>query len=40
MEDMAVSFWKGRRVLVPVDKLTYIEIAEAEGRRVGFGAAM
>jgi hypothetical protein len=31
---------KGRRVLVPVDKLTYIEIAEAEGRRVGFGAAM
>jgi Protein of unknown function (DUF3107) len=31
---------KGRRVLVPVGKLAYIEIAEAEGRRVGFGAAM
>ncbi len=31
---------KGRRVLIPVNKLAYIEIAEAEGRRVGFGAAM
>ncbi len=29
---------KGRRVLVPVDKLAYVEIAEAEQRRVGFGA--
>ncbi|MCW2674345.1 MAG: hypothetical protein JWP14_2934 [Frankiales bacterium] len=29
---------KGRRVLVPADKLAYIEIAEAETRRVGFGA--
>ncbi len=28
---------KGRRVLVPVDKLAYVEIAEAESRRVGFG---
>jgi len=27
---------KGRRVLVPVDKLAYVEIAEAESRRVGF----
>lgn len=30
---------KGRRVLVPADKLAYVEIAEAETRRVGFGGA-
>ncbi|HET6911431.1 MAG TPA: DUF3107 domain-containing protein [Mycobacteriales bacterium] len=29
---------KGRRLVVLADKLAYIEIAEAEGRRVGFGA--
>ena len=29
---------KGRRVLVPADKLAYIEIAESETRRVGFGS--
>ena len=29
---------KGRRVLVPVEKLAYVEIAENEQRRVGFGA--
>jgi hypothetical protein len=29
---------KGRRVLVPADKLAYVEIAEAESRRVGFAA--
>ena len=29
---------KGRRVLVPADKLAYVEIAESEMRRVGFGA--
>lgn len=29
---------KGRRVVVPADKLAYVEIAEAESRRVGFGA--
>ena len=27
---------KGRRVIVPVDKLAYIEIAEASARPVGF----
>ena len=29
---------KGRRVLVPADKLAYVEIAESETRRVGFGS--
>lgn len=29
---------KGRRVIVPVEKLAYVEIAESESRRVGFGA--
>lgn len=28
----------GRRILVPADKLAYIEIGETEQRRVGFGA--
>ena len=29
---------KGRRVIVSTDKFAYVEIAEAEGRRVGFGS--
>lgn len=29
---------RGRRVLVPVERLAYVEIAESESRRVGFGA--
>jgi hypothetical protein len=29
---------KGRRVMVATDKLAYLEIAEADSRRVGFGA--
>jgi hypothetical protein len=29
---------KGRQVIVPVDKLAYVEIGEPEVRRVGFGA--
>lgn len=29
---------RGRRVLVPVEKLAYVEIGEASERRVGFGA--
>ena len=29
---------RGRRVLVPSDKLAYVEIGEQEVRRVGFGA--
>lgn len=29
---------KGRRVVVPADRLAYVEIAASEPRRVGFGA--
>jgi hypothetical protein len=29
---------KGRRVIVPIDKLAYIEIAESATRPVGFSA--
>ena len=29
---------KGRRIIVASDKLAYIEVAESEGRRVGFGS--
>jgi hypothetical protein len=29
---------RGRRVLVPADKIGYVEIGEPEVRRVGFGA--
>jgi uncharacterized protein DUF3107 len=29
---------KGRRIIVPVDKLAYVEIAEASSRSVGFTA--
>jgi hypothetical protein len=28
---------KGGRILVPVDKLGYVELSGAENRRVGFG---
>jgi Protein of unknown function (DUF3107) len=30
---------RGRRVIVPVDKLAYVEIAEASSRPVGFTAS-
>ncbi|MFB9393636.1 DUF3107 domain-containing protein [Streptomyces coeruleoprunus] len=29
---------KGRKVLVPADRLAYVEIGEPTARRVGFGA--
>lgn len=29
---------KGRKVIVPADKLAYVEIGEPTARRVGFGA--
>lgn len=35
---LALADEKGRQVLVPVDKLAYVEIGEPEVRRVGFGA--
>jgi len=35
---LSLSDDKGRRVLVPVDKLAYIELGEQLERRVGFGA--
>jgi hypothetical protein len=28
---------KGRQVAVPVERLAYVEISPAEGRRIGFG---
>ena len=28
---------KGHRLVIAADKLAYVEIAESEGRRVGFG---
>lgn len=30
---------KGRRLLVPADKIAYVEIGPASQRRVGFGSA-
>lgn len=35
---LALTDDKGRQVLVPTDKLAYVEIGEPEVRRVGFGA--
>jgi hypothetical protein len=35
---LALADDRGRRLLVPVDKLSYVEIGESETRRVGFGA--
>jgi DNA-binding MurR/RpiR family transcriptional regulator len=35
---LTLSDEKGRRVVVAADKLAYVEIAESEQRRVGFGA--
>ncbi len=29
---------KGRRIVVPAEKLAYVEIGEPESRHVGFGA--
>jgi hypothetical protein len=29
---------RGRQVLVPSDKLAYVEVGEPESRRVGFGS--
>jgi hypothetical protein len=39
-EDPALTLLdeKGRRVIVAMDKLAYVEVADADSRRVGFGA--
>jgi predicted transcriptional regulator len=34
---LALADERGRRVIVPVEKLAYVEIGEANERRVGFG---
>lgn len=34
---LILSDTKGKRVMVPVDKLAYVEIAESETRPLGFG---
>jgi hypothetical protein len=33
---LALEDERGRRVLVPVDRIAYVEIAQADQRRVGF----
>ncbi|MEU0985231.1 MULTISPECIES: DUF3107 domain-containing protein [unclassified Streptomyces] len=35
---LSLSDDKGRRVLVPSDRIAYVEIGEPATRRVGFGA--
>jgi hypothetical protein len=35
---LTLSDEKDRKVLVPADKIAYVEIGEPTGRRVGFGA--
>jgi hypothetical protein len=35
---LTLSDDKGRRLVIASEKLVYVEIAESEGRRVGFGA--
>jgi hypothetical protein len=35
---LSLSDDKGRKVLVPADRIAYVEIGEPAARRVGFGA--
>ncbi|MEU5973354.1 DUF3107 domain-containing protein [Streptomyces sp. NPDC047315] len=35
---LSLSDEKGRKVLVPADRIAYVEIGESSSRRVGFGA--
>lgn len=35
---LVLSDEKGRKVMVPADRLAYVEIGEPSARRVGFGA--
>jgi hypothetical protein len=34
---LALAVAKGGKVLVPADKIAYVEFGDTEGRRVGFG---
>ena len=36
---LALTDEKGRRVIVPANLIAYIEIAQADGRRVGFAGS-
>lgn len=36
---LALTDERGRRVIVPANLVAYVEIAQADGRRVGFGAS-
>lgn len=36
---LVLSDEKGRRIVVPADKLAYVELGEESARKVGFGAA-
>lgn len=36
---LTLSDEKGRRIIVPGDRLAYVEIGAQMGRRVGFGAS-
>jgi hypothetical protein len=35
---LALTDERGRQVVIPSDKLAYVEIGEPESRRVGFGS--
>ena len=35
---LVLSDEKGRKVMIPADRLAYVEIGEPSARRVGFGA--
>ncbi|HEV3173499.1 MAG TPA: DUF3107 domain-containing protein [Actinocrinis sp.] len=35
---LVLSDEKGRKIIVPTDRLAYVEIGEPTSRRVGFGA--
>jgi hypothetical protein len=35
---LALSVAKGGKILVPADKIAYVEFSGAEARRVGFGS--
>lgn len=37
-ETLTLADERGRKVVVPIAKLAYVEIGEPEARRVGFGA--